>query len=323
MRDISIKQLRAFLAVAAVRNFAQAAGRLHISASALSVSVQELESRVNVKLFERSTRSVTLTAAGAAFLPVVERLLSDFRRALEDLTTNQGMQRDRVLVSAGSSVITAILGAAIGDFRNINNNVDVRLVEDHTQTVTAKVARNEFDFGITTLWTKMPSLVTVPFLDDRLGVLVTPTHPLGRSDSPLTWKDLSGHTIVALPPGSGLRIQIELNPKISEALGRPSIEVSSAASLTALVETGTAYAVVPALLTRTLPDKTFVFRPLVRPVVWRSLFLVRTPGTQLSGAALGLLRCTNVRLKALEGSHIRPNQSFDKDAGLVLQPSAG
>src|ERR1700753_242163 len=96
MRDISIKQLRAFLAVAATQNFSQAAARLHVSPSALSLSIQELESRIGLKLFDRSTRSVALTDTGAAFLPVADRLVSDFNRAIEELVAFPVQERRRV-----------------------------------------------------------------------------------------------------------------------------------------------------------------------------------------------------------------------------------
>ena len=135
MRDISIKQLRAFLSVAATQNFSQAAAKLHISPSALSLSIQELEGRIGLKLFNRSTRSVALTDTGAAFLPVADRLVSDFVRAIDDLVAFPAQERGRVVLGAAASVITIVLGRAIADLYKVNNRIDVRLIEDTTQNL--------------------------------------------------------------------------------------------------------------------------------------------------------------------------------------------
>lgn len=311
MRDISIKQLRAFLSVAATQNFSQAAARLHISPSALSLSIQELESRIGVKLFDRSTRSVALTDTGAAFLPVADRLVSDFARAIDDLVAFPAQERGRVVLGAAASVITIVLGRAIADLYKVNNRIDVRLIEDTTQTLTSRVARGELDFSITTLWTKIDSLIAVPFLDDRLGIIAAPCHPLAKHNSPIEWKDLRSHNLISLTAGAGLRARMELDAKISNLLNLPSHEVSTVAALCTLVKSGLGAAVIPALTALDLDSHSFVFRPLVNPVSWRNLFFVRSRTGMLSSPALSLLISISTHLKSLDGTpHIRPNRAF-------------
>jgi LysR family transcriptional regulator, carnitine catabolism transcriptional activator len=316
MRDISIKQLRAFIAVAASQNFSQAAIKLHVSPSALSLSIQELENRLGLRLFDRSTRSVALTKTGATFLPVADRLVLDFARAIDDLIALPAQERGRIVVGAAASVITIILGKAIADLYKLNNRIDVRLIEDTTQTLTGRVMRREFDFGITTLWTKIDSLIAVPFLDDRLGIIATPHHPLVKGKSSIQWKDLRDHNLVTLTAGAGLRARMELDAKVSGILGQPSHEVSSVSALYTLVRSGVGVAVIPALTALDLDPRFFVFRPLVNPVSWRNLFFVRARGPGLSGAATALLPPISAHLKSLDGtSHIRPNRTFSNDVG--------
>jgi DNA-binding transcriptional LysR family regulator len=316
MRDISIKQLRAFLSVAATQNFSQAAARLHISPSALSLSIQELEGRIGLKLFNRSTRSVALTDTGAAFLPVADRLVSDFTKAVDDLVAFPAQERGRVVVGAAASVISIVLGRAIADLYRLNSRIDVRLIEDTTQTLTNRVARGELDFGITTLWTKIDSLIAVPFLDDRLGIVAARSHPLAKSNTPIQWKDLRGHNLISLTAGAGLRARMELDAKISNVLNLPSHEVSSVAALYTLVKSGLGAAVIPALTALDLDSRSLVFRPLVNPVSWRNLFFVRSRTGTLSSAALTLLTPISAYLKSLDGTpHIRPNRAFATEVG--------
>ena len=74
--NLTLRQLRAFDAVAETGSFTAAAARLHLTQSALSVLVRELEREMGVQLFDRHTRRVLLSEAGREFQPSVQRLLS-------------------------------------------------------------------------------------------------------------------------------------------------------------------------------------------------------------------------------------------------------
>ena len=83
--NITIKQLQAFVAVAKSGSFAEACTLVHLSQPALSITIKNLEDAVGGKLLQRSTRSLALTPEGAEFYPVVQRLLADWDRSLEDV----------------------------------------------------------------------------------------------------------------------------------------------------------------------------------------------------------------------------------------------
>lgn len=299
MKDVSIRQIRAFLAVAATRNFAKAATNLNVSASALSLTIQDLEQRVGVRLFDRTTRTVALTATGAAFLPVADRLTGEFARAIDDLAHFPTRQKGRVSVGAAASIITLLLGPAIADLYEANSAISVHLVEDTTQALASRVIHGELDFGITTLWTKIDALAATPLLDDRLGVLTMPGCALGATDTPLPWSDLRGQNLVSLLSGAGIRARMERDARIGDVLDQPSHEVSSVSALAALVRAGVGSAVVPALTAASLGAEHFLFRPLIRPVSWRNIFLVMSPGRPSTPAAELLQRSIRQRLDDL------------------------
>ena len=81
---MTVKQLRAFLAVAQSLSFAQACERLHLSQPALSLAIKNLEQSLGGQLLVRTTRSVALTPEGETLLPIAVRLLADWDNA-EDL----------------------------------------------------------------------------------------------------------------------------------------------------------------------------------------------------------------------------------------------
>ena len=85
MNNISIRHIRAFLAVARDGSFTRAAESLHLTQSTLTGTIKQLEEQAGLTLFDRTTRQVLLSGEGERFLPVAERLLSDFDTAMTDL----------------------------------------------------------------------------------------------------------------------------------------------------------------------------------------------------------------------------------------------
>src|SRR5215831_14068876 len=78
---MELRHLRSFLAVAETLNFRRAAERLHVAQPALSIQIKSLERELSVRLFERSTRAVTLTQAGRILLEDARVLVSGAHQA--------------------------------------------------------------------------------------------------------------------------------------------------------------------------------------------------------------------------------------------------
>src|SRR4051795_5682508 len=87
MADLDSRLLRAFVAVAEELNFTRAAQRLHLAQQALSAQIQQLETRVGERLFDRTTRSVALTEAGERLLPHARAVLAALDAGLGELET--------------------------------------------------------------------------------------------------------------------------------------------------------------------------------------------------------------------------------------------
>lgn len=97
---MTVKQIRAFLAVAHSLSFALACERLHLSQSALSLTIKALEEGLGGRLFTRNTRNVALTPEGEALLPLARRLIADWDNAEDELRQRFTLQRGRVTVAA-------------------------------------------------------------------------------------------------------------------------------------------------------------------------------------------------------------------------------
>ncbi len=85
--NVTLRQLSAFVAVARAGSFTAAASRLHVTQSALSGQMKELENLLGVQLVHRTTRSLQLSQVGLEFLPLAQRILDDLERALRSITS--------------------------------------------------------------------------------------------------------------------------------------------------------------------------------------------------------------------------------------------
>ena len=304
--SVTIRQLRAFVSVAHERSFARAASRLHVSPSAVTIAVRELESAIGLRLFDRSTRSVDLTPPARRFLPVIERLLDDLEHALDDLRSLADRKQGSVVVASSAGFINYALAPSVARLSLTHPGVSVRTIEDTTDSVMQRVAAAEADFGIITLWRPTDKIRAVPLLRDRFGVILPQAHPLSRTDHPLDWSAVLEMPMASLAPPAGIRAQLYEHPQLKEILQRPLYDVSSLAALQALVASGAAVAVVPWMATRLSDGHTMTFRPLRNPTIWRELFLVLNAHRTMPPAASDLLDLALTMLHQLDRSeHIR------------------
>ncbi|MGV8598007.1 LysR family transcriptional regulator, partial [Pseudomonas aeruginosa] len=122
---MSIKQLRAFLAVAHTLNFAQASERLNISQPALSLAIRGLEDALGGPLLLRTTRRVTLTPEGETFFPMARQLLADWDNAEEAMRQRFTLQMGKVAIAAMPSFAGNPLPPILKAFRDRYAGINV------------------------------------------------------------------------------------------------------------------------------------------------------------------------------------------------------
>jgi DNA-binding transcriptional LysR family regulator len=187
---LNLRHLRGFVAVAREGNFTRAAESLLLSQSALTITVRQLEDEIGVTLFNRTTRQVNLTIDGTAFLPVAERLLEDFERAISDLRTAAMRRGGLVDIAVLPSIAIRLMPAIVEHFRERYPSIRLGLHDDNARGVQRQVRHNEVDFGISNLWQPHPELEFTPLIRDRMGVVCPADHPLAKGKGPLSWREL-------------------------------------------------------------------------------------------------------------------------------------
>ncbi|OWT80255.1 MULTISPECIES: LysR family transcriptional regulator [unclassified Achromobacter] len=298
--NITLKQLRAFAAVAREGSFTRASEKLHVTQSTLTTSVKILEDEIGMRLFDRSTRAVTLTLQGERFLPAAERMLRDLSESLDELRLAATRQRGSAVVAAAASFINYVMSPAVIHLAERYPGITVRMREETTEGVCRQVLSGEADFGVTTLFQPVPSLDTALILRDAYGAVFREGHDLMATAEPIPWSRLSAHTMVALHPSNGIRALVDLHPKIPARHKHPDYEVGSMSSLFPLLARGLGFAALPALAAQPLVAGGLRFKPLAKPVLRRSLYVVKKRGRGLSPSATALLEAMTEAVQRIE-----------------------
>src|SRR5262245_3726810 len=277
--------VQAFVAIAEHGSFRKAADALHLTQTALTRRLQNLESLLGVRLVERTTRSVALTRIGRDFLPQGRRLLADLAAALVEIKETGKALRGDVTLACVPTVGVHYLPRIIQEYSARFPRNRIRILDHTSEGVVAAVLRREAEFGISFGGTLHPELRSSPLLADRYVLICRRDHPLARKPS-LAWKDLDSHPLIFAGEGSGNR------PLLDAALGsaplRPAYEVQRSSTAVGLVNEGVAAAIVPALAVQrgAYPDiRTIALRD---PVVSRTLVLLSRKAAHLSPAAKAL-----------------------------------
>jgi DNA-binding transcriptional LysR family regulator len=125
--DLSARQLEAVLALAQYGSFVAAAAHLRISQPALTRAVKRLEASLGVRLFERTTRRVQITAAGREFAAVAERMLNDLGITVQSVREVAEERRGLVVISSVMSVAGGVLPAIVAAYRADRPGVEIRM----------------------------------------------------------------------------------------------------------------------------------------------------------------------------------------------------
>ncbi|HEY9529964.1 MAG TPA: LysR family transcriptional regulator, partial [Burkholderiales bacterium] len=119
--------MKAFLLTARHQSFSRAAEQLFITQSGMSVLIRELEEQLGFRLFDRTTRRVTLTEFGPRFLPIADRSLLELEAAAQNIGRSASAANRRLALGAMPLIAGRLLPGAIGEFARRDPGLDIVL----------------------------------------------------------------------------------------------------------------------------------------------------------------------------------------------------
>lgn len=284
---MTVKQLRAFLAVAQTLSFAQASERLFLSQPALSLAIKNLEASVGGALLVRSTRSVSLTPEGEVLLPVARRLLADWDNAEELLRQHFTLQLGQVAIAAMPSFAANLLPLALKAFRDRHPKVKMVVHDVIYEQMLEMVRNRRVELGVGFEPEALNGLEFIPIYDDRF-VAVVPAGCVLAEHAEVTWEQLLRQPFIALQRPSAVRLLLE--ECIAAQHGKLTVAFESHQLVTVgrMVAQGLGVSAVPSLCRAQMEELGARCVVLSEPQVVRRIGLLRLAGHQLSTAAQAL-----------------------------------
>jgi DNA-binding transcriptional LysR family regulator len=282
--NIEIAHLRAFLAVADLVGFGRAARHLKVSQPALSTRIRDLERKVGVTLFDRTTRRVELSAAGREFLPQARKLLGDLEAAVRGLGDLAQRRRGHVAIACAPLLAQVLLPDLVAAFRRRHPGIKVSLIDVPTDRIVEKTRSGEADLGIGTFAESEAGLARARLLGDALMLFAARGPKTPRKAA--TWVEIADTPLIALTRESGLRALVERGFDAIGRTARPEFEVAQVATAIALVEAGLGIAVLPAIARTIADERRVAVRALGGPTIARDISLIWADSRAPTPAAL-------------------------------------
>lgn len=196
----SLDQLRGFVAVAEELHFGRAAERLRMTQPPLSRQIQKLEKAIDVQLFERDNRGVTLTAAGTAFLVEARRLLALAESAPDLARRISRGSAGSIRIGFTAASTFGILGALLNELSTELPEVDVELREMVTREQLDSLLDGDIDLGLARPPFDQEMFGSRLLYREPLVAAVPENHRLSSIGRPLTVEDLRNEPIIMHSP---------------------------------------------------------------------------------------------------------------------------
>lgn len=281
---IDFDGIQAFVLVAELGGFSKAADRLHLTQTALTRRIQKLEAYLSVRLLDRTTRSVQLTAVGRDFLPQARRLVDEATAAVDRLKDMSRLGKGNVAIASIPTMAHHRLPGVIRAYSKDHEGNRIRIIESNATGVSRAVLHDQAEFGITIQLERHADLVEEPVLREPFMFFCLDEHPLAAKKS-VTWSDLAGSDLILVSGLSGNRALLDYQLARKRLRLSGPYEVEHLSTALGLVAAGVGSAILPY---STIQEGTYprVRRiPLVKPVISRNLVLIRRRNATLSPAA--------------------------------------
>jgi DNA-binding transcriptional LysR family regulator len=179
---MQISQINAFLIVAELESFSQAAEKLHITQPAVSKRIRQLENHVKVDLFDRIGKRSILTPNGQAFKPHAERILQELKTYRSGLSHQLGAPSGTLTLATSHHIGLHRLPQVLRDFKIRFPAVDLDLHFMDSEDACIAIANNELELAVVTLPEKADEkLQCEPVWIDQLVAVLAPDHSLSDS----------------------------------------------------------------------------------------------------------------------------------------------
>jgi LysR family transcriptional regulator, carnitine catabolism transcriptional activator len=285
---MTLKQLQAFLAVARTQSFAEACNLVHLSQPALSLAIKNLEDDLGGRLFARTTRTLSLTSEGQAFVPIASRLVTDWSEAQRQMQQRFAMQLGTVELASMPSFASTLLPQALLRYKQRYPRIRIEVQDVVAETLVHMVLQGRIELGVSFEPGNHSELDFCPLFNDSFVAVLPPDHALDSKADSIEWQQLLQSDFVMLQRPSRLRSLIE--EQLAEHGMQASVvfEAHQLATVGQMVATGLGVSVVPSLSRQQMQALGARCVNVQAPVIGRQVGIITRNKAELSVAAAAM-----------------------------------
>ncbi len=287
---MDLLELEVLVAVAQERSFSRAADRLHRTQSAVSQAVRRLEDEIGTRLFDRSSKTGTLTDTGRVLNEYALRIL-DLRREARGAVQELGnLQRGTVSIAVNEYTVMHLL-PIIRTYRRDHPRLRLEVRRSPASQIPSEVLGRGVEIGVITYRPSQPGLACLPVATDELALLVAPGHRLARR-AEVALQELGGEPFLAHGARSPYRERVLRTFERHHVPLDIAMELPTLEAIKRLVEVGMGVALRPRLAAQAEIGRGELVALTVREMrLERPVYLVHREGAELSNAARAFVAC--------------------------------
>lgn len=302
--NFSLRQIQAFAAVARLRSFSRAAEEIHITQAGLSLMVKELEDQLGFRLLNRTTRTVSLTGAGAKFLPIVTRAMREIEEASAQLARNEEQASHFLSVAATPLVCGSVLPGVLRELRTAHPHLQVTVKDSERGSIRTLVEAGEVDIGLGILLKSGAGIQREQLHQLTLVCVAPQDRPLRKrraaNAGTVNWTELSAEPLIALPPANALQQLIDSQLEKFGRANEPRQTYNNLLTVIAMVEAGLGCAVLPSFVREACRRYEVRVLDLAHPHVSIDLYAITRRGVAVPAAGPLFLDAFKRRLAEME-----------------------
>lgn len=201
--NISLKQLKVFIAITQHDTLTAASEALFLSKAAVSMALSELEKQIGHSLFDRVNNRLILNQEGQKLLPLADEII-ERAQGIEQLFDNNQALSGQLRIGASDTIGNQIAPYLLSDFRRETSHLSQSLFISNSALICEKLVDYELDLALIEGKTLHPQLISTQFSDDEMCVVCAPNHPLARQSNVIVG-ELENSDWILREPGSGSR----------------------------------------------------------------------------------------------------------------------
>jgi DNA-binding transcriptional LysR family regulator len=287
--DLDLRQIRAFATVAQLGSFTGAAKRLHVSQPALTVQIRNLEESLGVRLFDRNTRTVSLTRMGRELLPALERILRDLDAVVAEARDVAAQRHGTVRLAVLPSFASGVLPEIIARFREEHPKISFVIHDVIASGVVDQVREEQVDLGLTGGRIVDPEFEVLHTTQDHMHVVYPVGHPLADIEQ-INVDALIQHPLILMHPATSVRAVVDAAFLAAGRLPIVAAEATYISTAVGMVRAGLGAAILPGSAMEVRAERTLRSRSVDDASFTREVSLIKKADRTLPPASESFAR---------------------------------